>query len=651
MSLVLRRYLKANGLFSSTSTNTSLVSSKGTGSIRSFSDEKFTNEPQFSHSTIMVENGLNVHELPLVIRKLKTIPEIDQNTSIEPPKSSSDSLNYPLIQEEFMQCLHLRDVFSLLTKCTKITPNIALGAIERIYDLEKNPPSATPMTLPENSDHINLAKGAILDKLLKVVMKTEDTQTILIILNTMSTFMDLYKPRFSDELLMRVIDNRLTIEQLCQFLEFLIKNKANPEYSETIDKLWVGFLEREQDIDAQNIVKIFHVLNGLKSSKRTILTLVEQKFADVWPKISVSDMQDILNVFDEEKYISLQSCTVLGTWFFANIHAVNQEAMLDIVLKLTRLRYTDNKIEKAVEKYMRLKGTKIESPILVVAILNYCLQFQIRNEQILNACCEYFLSNAKNVPNGVLKSMIYPFGYLNFDPIKSSEFWALVEIKLDENFYKISTDDICSIILSMIYVGKRPLDLVNRLFNSEYLLKISNPETLKKLYLIDTALSLECSEYSGPHVPKDQCPKPVSHDPRTRNIIKKTKHVFDSVLGGANKFSVAVQVPNIYSDETYLIDILLHSAGFGSNGISWKSKAAGNENVAILIHLPDHYCSDNDQLVGSQVMRKKHLKMLGLKVVSLKYSILSQYYTSCNTRDFRKYLEDNIGKPEESTNV
>lgn len=651
MALVLRRYIKANAcLFSPSNTSASLAT-HGMMSFRTFSDEKFFNEPQFSHSSIMVENGLNVHELPLVIRKL-TIPEVDQKPYIEATKTS-DTFNYPLIQEEFMQCMHLRDVFSLLIKCTKITPNIALGAIERIYGLEKNPQQATleNLPVPVESEHINLAKGAILEKLLRVVLKTEDTQTILNILSTVSTFMNPYKPRFSEELLMRVVDNKLTIEQQCQFIDFLIKNKANLQYSETIDKLWVGFLEREQEINAKNIIKVFHVLNGLKSSKRTILSLVEQRFADVWPEISVSDMQEIINVFNEEKYISLQSSTVVGTWFFANIHALNQESMLDIILKLTRLRYFDNQIEKAVEKYMKLKSSKIDTPILIVAILNYCLQFQVRNEYILNACSEYFLNNAKNLPNSIIKSMIYPFGYLYFDPKKSSIFWPLAENKLEESFYKMSSDDICSVILSFIYIERYPLQLVNRLFNSEYLQNIKNLQIMKKLYLIDTALSLECREYTGPLIPKDQCSKPVTQDLRIKNIVKKTKHIFDSIAGGTDKLSTAVMIPNIYSDEIYLIDILLNSAGLVGNTFNWKTKSIRNENIAVLIHLPDHYCSNNEQLVGPQVMRKKHLKILGLKVVSLKYSILSQFYTGCNTSELRKYIEDSIKIGEDCTNV
>ncbi|KOB73821.1 Fas-activated serine/threonine kinase [Operophtera brumata] len=518
MSIVFRRYIKANSsLFLLGNATTPFHQ---TCLVRSFSDEKSITETQYSSSTILIENGLNVHELPLVVRRLKNITEVDEIHSTESPQSTTDSINYHMIQDEFKQCMDLRDVFSLLTKCTKITPNIALGAIERIYDLEKNP---TLISIATRTMNINLAKGAIMEKLLRVIiLKTEDTQTIINILNTDSSSMEPYKPKFSDEILLRVIDNRLSIEQLCEFMEFLIRNKSDPKYAETIDKLWVGFLEREQDIDEHNIRKVFQVLHGLKSSKKTILAVLEQKFSDLWFKINVPVMVDILDTFVQEKYISAQSFAVVGTWLYANIHAIDQDSLLDVISKLTQLNYTDDQVEKAVEK---------------------------------------------------------------------------------------------------------------------------------KLHLIDTALSLECSDYHGPLLPKDQWTQDVPQDPRIRNILQKTMDIFASVAGGPHKVSTAVMVPHIYSDYTYLVDVLIQPTGLVNNTFNWKSKSARNDNVAVLIHLPDHYCSDHQQLVGHQEMRKKHLKILGMKVATLKYTTLSQYYTSCNTGGLKKYLEDSLNKAEECTNI
>lgn len=646
MSLVLRRtYLKAkNNILSPGTGNISVSGQLQTFVARTFSEDKSGNNPQFSSSTILIENGFNVQELPVAIKKLRNLADIDDKPNEEQAASAQDTLSYQLIQEEFKQCLDLRDVFSLLSKCTKITPNIALGAIERIYDIEKNPNS---LSLDPKIMQINLAKGAILDKLLKVVMKTEDTRTILEILNTVSSFMEPFKYKFHDELLLRVIDNKLSIDQLCEFINFLIKNKNDIKYSETIDKLWVGFVAKEKEIDENNIVQVFGILHGLKVSKRIILTLLEQKLCDLWFKIKVPVMQDILTSFVMEKYLSVQSFGVVGSWLCANIHALDEDSLLDIISKLTRLKYTDDKIEKAVEKYMRFRGDKVETHVLIVGLLNFCMQFQIYNKQILNSCCDYFLSNWHVVPPSFLKSFIYPFGYLQYDPVNNTEFWKLVDEIMNENFDKMTSCDLSSIILSSIYLGKYPSALVRRMLSPEYLAKVKNADMWKRFYLIDTAMTLECEKYLGPLLPKDQWSKPITQDFRVKNILEKIMDVLVNVAGGQDKLSVAVSIPYLPSDETYLLDVMLHSAGLGSKTFNWKSKTVRNANIAILIHLPDHYCSNNEHLIGPQVMKKRHLKILGMKVVSLKYSLLSQFYTTYNKNGLTEYLLESINNAEQ----
>lgn len=640
MALVLRSYLKTQKNMLNVA-SVSFSSSLSNVFRRPFSDDTTRDHPEFSSSTILVENGFNVQELPVVVRKLTSL-EMESEPASEPTRNTSESLNYHLIQSEFKQCVDLRDVFSLLSKCTKITPNIALGAMERIYDLEKEP---NTFLIDNKNVHINLAKGAILDKLIKVVMKTEDTNTILNVLKSVSSFMEPYKSKFCDELLIRTLDNKLSVEQMCTFINFLIENKNIVKYSDTIDKLWVGFIQKEEEINETNIVQIFSILPGLKASKKIVLTLLEQKFSHLWSKITVPIMQDILSAFVEEKYLSVQSFAVVGTWLGKNIHAVDDDSLLDIITKLTRLNYTDDQIENAVEKYMRLKHSKITSHVLIVGVLNYCMQFQIRNEHILNTCSQYFLRNGRAVPPSFLKSFIFPFGYLSYCPGHMQEYWSFAEEVVFENFDKISADNVCSIILSHIYASKYPLQLVSRVFSPEYLVKVK-PEVLSRLHLVDTALSLECEDYSGPLMPKDQWSKPISQDRRIKNIIDKVMDSFIDVAGDPNKLSTGVLIPHFYSDQTYLIDVMLHPAGLGSKTFNWKSKSARNDIIAILIHLPDHYCSDNEQLVGPQMMRKKHLKILGMRVVSLKYSMLSQFYTSFNSSGLKQYLRDSISDAE-----
>ncbi|XP_045528313.1 uncharacterized protein LOC123716558 [Pieris brassicae] len=255
-----------------------------------------SNSPELINSTILHEIGYNVTELPVVIRKLKDLTDLN-GPEKEVPKRNNKYVDYYLIQEEFKQCVDLRDVFSLLTKCTKITPNIALGAIERINDLERNTTALTYNANENYYSNVYFAKGAILDKLLKVVMKTEDTQTILNILKTNSSLIVPHKNKFCEELLFRVMDNKLNVDQLYEFASFLLLNTHEQYYIDMIDKLWVGFIANEANVNESNIEKIFTILHGLKVSKKAMITFLEQKLIELWPKITPDCLVDIMDVF------------------------------------------------------------------------------------------------------------------------------------------------------------------------------------------------------------------------------------------------------------------------------------------------------------------------------------------------------------------
>lgn len=647
MSLVLRRtYLKAkNNVFFAGQGNRQIVF---TSPRRTFSDDKAEKDLEYISSTILVENNSYVQELPVIVRRIKDLSSVCEDRPPPTDKTnnnSHDTHNYRLIQAEFNECLALRDVFTLLSKCTKITPDIALGAMERIYHLEKN-----PSPIPFNVNNVSVAKDAIVDKLLKVLMRTEETQTILNALEAVSSFIEPYKYQFCDEILLRAIDNKLSVEQLCSFLNFLVNNKSDPKYSEVIDKLWVGFIEKEHEINENNILGIFSLLPNLRDSKRIVFNLLEQKLGDLWKKINNQVMQEILSTFIHEKHWCPESFSVIGRWLYTNIHALDEDSLLEIITKFSKLQYSDIQIEKALEKYIKLKRNKIESPILVVGMLNFCIQFKFKNDNVLNGCCDYFLRKGASVPYSFIKYIVHPYGFLYFEPEKGAAFWPMVENTVMENLHKIVVDDIISIILSFIYIGHHPLTLVNKVFSADVLAKCANNKILmNKLHLIDTAMSLECKEYSGPLLPKDQWSTAISQDGRIKNLLHKIQPSLIKVVGDAKMLSGSVIVPHLCSDDTYLIDIMLHPVGLGGDTFNWMLKATKNENTAILIHLPEHYCSDDKQLVGPQEMRRRHLKILGMKVVSMKYTTLCRYQTRKNELELEQYLVNCIKNAETVT--
>lgn len=43
-------------------------------------------------------------------------------------------------------------------------------------------------------------------------------------------------------------------------------------------------------------------------------------------------------------------------------------------------------------------------------------------------------------------------------------------------------------------------------------------------------------------------------------------------------------------------------------------------NIAVLLHLPEHYCRDKRNLTGFQAMRKRIIQAMGFKVMEVNFS-------------------------------
>ncbi|XP_077296511.1 FAST kinase domain-containing protein 3, mitochondrial-like isoform X2 [Arctopsyche grandis] len=548
-----------------------------------------------------------------------------------------------MIHKEFVRCSTLDDVYLLLSKCSTITPNIALGAMERIFKIQDeslNSRSVDTTGAVPNPD--------LLQKLSNIIISTDDIYALLRAFNLCVSKNDVYLNIFCDEILKRVTDNKLSIFQVCDVVASFGSNKKDETLSENVEKLWIGLIGREKEFDEKSAIKCFSILNHLKASRKIVLRVLERRMFTLWWQIKSDSVIEILNSFIKNNIFNSKIMPVLGKWMNTNIHTLSEDNLFEITVKLNMLNYTDSQIERALERYVKFKGLNIKLDTLVVAIMNHCSLFKIRNPHILSGCAEYFIINGRQLSPMFIKPVLYPFGYLNFHPSNGLKFWEAVENVLEENFLKISIEDMLDIMLACVYLEKYPINFIPKIFNAHFLDKINSSENAgvlrSKLKLLDTALSLECKAHKGPLLPKDHGAKSYLYDGRVKRLLNHTRESFEIAAGGVDCFSTFVVLPYIYTTNLYIIDVMFHPPGLRSSMLNWNLKKDRNVNVALLIHVPEHFCSYGDTLLGPQVMRIKHLRILGLKVVNLKYEILSRL--RMHTKELNKYIVENIKKSQ-----
>lgn len=604
---------------------------------RSKTDDSYKSS-DLTSSTILVQDGLTVQELPVIVYKVKNVlyphiekSDVSENSTKYTEKESSVHL---MINKEFAKCSTLDDVYLLLSKCSTITPNIALGALECVYNICDS----------LNNNGEILLDTVLLDKLCNIISCSDDIYAIMRALNVVVSKNKNYLDILSDEILKRIADNKLSVLQACDVIAFFGNNIEVEKYSLNIEKLWVGLVGKEKEFDEEKTIKCFSILHYLKTSQKIVLRVLERRMLTLWWQMKPESVIQVMDCLLKNKIYATKILPVLGKWTNTNIHTLSEDNLLEIVSKLNSLEYTDVLIEKALERYIKVKGLNIKLDILMVAIMNHITMFKIRNPHILSGCAEYFIANGKNLNPIFLKPILYPFGFLNFQPSNGLKFWETVENVVSEKFLKIPVDDILDILLSCIYLEKYPLNFVTNVFNPNFLERINISEKSHKLRcklkLLDTAMTLECKAYKGPLLPKYRTSQPYWYDGRIKRLVNHIRENLNFIAGGEDSWSTFVMLPNIFASNLYIVDLMIHPKGLRNSILSLNLIKDRNVNVAVLINLPDHFCSKGETLIGPQSMRIKHLRLMGVKVVSLKYEIL--YKLSIHSKALNNYIVENL---------
>ncbi|XP_049296025.1 FAST kinase domain-containing protein 3, mitochondrial-like [Anopheles funestus] len=620
------------------------------GSPTSNTSKKFVR-----NATILVQQGCDIQELPVVVRKIAedefvsfvsdkiiTAPVTTppSNKTGEEPRANELPVSLESEMETIKSiesCHSTKGVLTVLQEREKdggtgYGPSVAIHALEKILKVE------SLLELKE------LEESEPFERIVNCIVFHSDSKAILDLLDELRSYLEL--PRTIDmlgnELVYRCSENVLSIEECCDAIEVLTQCRR----PEMVEKFWSGIADQEKSITERNVHFVFSILPYLKVSRRAVLTVLERRIPQLWWQMSPNATIEVLQALVTCKLSPFRVTQTLARWLNTNIHAVAEDELGAILEAFTNLAYSDAQIERAIERYVKAKGVKVSSQNLIVTILRHCEEFRLRNAHILNGCSEFFIANFSQLEPTYLKALFCPFGYLDFVPTNAIKFFDTVNMFVDLHFAKIRPTDTIDIMFAYICLERFPLNFVNRIFNPYFLDVLhakTRPDRLDvvrgKLKVFDTGLTLECVDYDGPLLPRDHSAKAVFHDGRIKRIINYITTELEELAGGPEcmtKFSILQHLP---VNSLYLVDVIFHPAGLG-NIFTMDTMKERNINVAVLVHLPEYFDSTGKYLVGPQVMRIRHLRRLGLKVATLRFDVL--YKLKIHPQELQDYLVERM---------
>lgn len=607
---------------------------------------------KFGHTFAFIQEGSDIRELPLIVRNvcsndICSKEECDIKSDInrdeiinkfnglknEKDRKRADEEILDVIRG-FKKCSSVKALIDLLeiVMLDDVTPEIALCALKKIVELENfkfHIATNKLSSILETKPNIDYTKTPILSKLLEIIIKGNNHSSIVGTLELVPIDhvrilpIDVFKNKISDEILCRVTESKLNIDNICRSISTFSKlNEVKKA-----DQLWIGIMDKSHQIDEKNVIHVFKILYLLKKSRKTIMNMLERRLQDFWHHLCTNDLIEILYIMRLTKCNSYIILNIASRWINTNIHRLSENNLISIINELNNTNYVDIGIVRALERYMKAKHLTINSPTLMVEIMKYCSKFNIRSELIFDSCAEYIINCNTNITASQFKDLFWPFGQLNYKPKSSLEFWKKIEHIINREFLNFKTQETIDILLSCVYLEKHPLNFIHRIFNNTFLHHLyeeggQNEFIKTKLKLIDQSMTLECNQYFGPILPKDKYSKSIWWDYRIKRILKDINSSLENIFQDY-KISFSIMLSQLPFMSIYIIDALVHPVTLELNNCRYLNfKKNPGLCTAILIHLPEHHCWENRHLTGIEATRIRHFQKIGLNVMFLNYKQL-----------------------------
>lgn len=276
------------------------------------------NSKVLGHSTLLLQDGLEIQELPLVIRRM-TVGEFPF-TSIR--YTGEESANFTeeesFFNEQLKACSSIKQVFSLLeVPGDAVTTQSASMALQRLCQLQSA--SRSSMSFVRKAIFNELCDTATTDS--HILSNKAVVALVLCYLNS-NDYNQAYVRRINDELERRVGDGVFSIPELAFLIKVLSENPKGD--SDVITNIWMHLGMRFPDINEKNIGNVFENVQYMSPKHYYVIKVLDKQINKFWWKLSKEDVSVILKNHRLTNRFNAGLMKVLSDWLFLNINQVSK---------------------------------------------------------------------------------------------------------------------------------------------------------------------------------------------------------------------------------------------------------------------------------------------------------------------------------------
>ncbi|XP_006825529.1 FAST kinase domain-containing protein 3, mitochondrial-like [Saccoglossus kowalevskii] len=375
--------------------------------------------------------------------------------------------------------------------------------------------------------------------------------------------------------------------------------------------------------------------------KSEILLRTSDYIADNASALSMSEVCQVVHHLKLHDYENITCLLALSKQSAKFVSTFSDRELSLILQTLKHFQICTIHLLKALEyEIPRRMWNTIECETLMNT-MQYFGSSRFLSQPLFDEVSKYFVEYAEKFTTHQIAQILLPFGQLYYIPSNASEVFDKIEETFNYRWHDFQPLDVLDLLYSCVLLARLPLNFTHKMLSSHFLEKFENSvgvdvEVRSKLSQIVLAMSLEQKSYHLPKLPHKYKVKYLHHTMEIRPyfLVRQLKAGLCELLGGDDNYEFWVQTPYIYHID---IQIKLDKEGFVLSKDT--EDTAAHSIIAICLNELDHHCLNYHHLLGIEVIKQRHLTLLGYQVIQIPYYEIQGMKSS---KQWHEYLHKKI---------
>ncbi|NXD06128.1 FAKD1 protein, partial [Nothocercus nigrocapillus] len=443
------------------------------------------------------------------------------------------------------------------------------------------------------------------------------------------------------------LDNYHTI-QLVKLTQYLVLLRCHDlELFDKLKKLLFGFLK--SSVIPADVAAIIRVVAMLPSTQVEEVLLT--RAAAVLPQCSLPHLSSIAAALVRWNHYEQPQCPSglcasllqeLNHWGFQRLRGANNlDLLLEELMYVNGGWFEEVLCEETMAACQHLLDQVTWANVLPFSF--FLIKANHRCVPLLDRIASVTLQNIDKIHPFEIYFILYLFSALNYDPPANEEFFENCIQHLISNLSSFESHRLVLLGHVLAVAGYFPPVLIKMIFNVSFLSKLDAelevlPDASKQkvrscLMKLNRAVCLECPEFHIPWFHERYCQHVLFKGNRRINSLRWHVHgMLAEILGGSHYTKISVLTPYCYEidfecilDEnkrplSYMAQNILlgDMEGIHSKcGIKDTALPPGAQRIALEFLDPKAFSKDSYHLKGECAVKKRHLEMLGYRVVQI----------------------------------